>query len=190
MTGRVVDEVLADLVAETAELDARVAGLSEPQWRSPTPAEGWTIAHQIAHLSWTDRAALLAMERPDEFVEQVAALFSSESSPVDAAADEGARQPPAELLESWRSGRQALHSALAAWPDGERIRWFGPPDAPGPGCAGLYYRHRRNRGLAQEARTAARRRKPCVGFARPARASIQAANTSAGDLLDMTSHNG
>lgn len=130
MTGRVVDEVLADLVAETAELDARVAGLSGPQWRSPTPAEGWTIAHQIAHLSWTDRAALFAMERPDEFVDQVAALFSSESSPVDAAADEGAQQPPAELLESWRSGRQALHSALAAWPDGERIRWFGPPMSP------------------------------------------------------------
>ncbi len=130
MTGSVLDEVLADLTAETADLDVRVAGLTAVQWQSPTPAEGWTIAHQIAHLAWTDQAALLAMERPDEFVRQIADLWSAQSSPVDAAAEEGARQSPDELLEGWRSGRRALHTALVAWPAGQRISWFGPPMSP------------------------------------------------------------
>ena len=36
-------------------------------WTRPTPAAGWTIAHQIAHLAWTDHAALLAVTDPDAF---------------------------------------------------------------------------------------------------------------------------
>src|SRR5919106_2569377 len=91
MTGSVLDGVLADLAAETDDLDVRVAGLAPAEWQSPTPVVGWTIAHQIAHLAWTDQAALLAMERPDEFGRQIADLWSAESSPVDAAAEEGAR---------------------------------------------------------------------------------------------------
>ena len=49
--------VVADLRAESAELDSMVAELSDQQWRTATPAPGWTIAHQIAHLWWTDRVA-------------------------------------------------------------------------------------------------------------------------------------
>ena len=30
-------------------------------WAAATPAPGWTIAHQIAHLLWTDRVALVAV---------------------------------------------------------------------------------------------------------------------------------
>ncbi len=56
-----VDEVLADLWAESAELDRLVGGLAADEWSRPTPAEGWTIAHQIAHLAWTDEAARLAI---------------------------------------------------------------------------------------------------------------------------------
>ena len=41
-----------------AALDALVAGLPDDGWARPTPAPGWTVAHQIAHLWWTDRVAL------------------------------------------------------------------------------------------------------------------------------------
>ncbi|TDW18444.1 mycothiol maleylpyruvate isomerase-like protein [Kribbella kalugense] len=40
---------LPDLVAEGDELDALVS--AEADWSKPTPAVGWTIAHQIAHLA-------------------------------------------------------------------------------------------------------------------------------------------
>src|SRR5262249_3743405 len=52
--------VLADLRGEGDELDGLVAGLSDAGWALPTPAEGWTIAHQVSHLAWTDRLASLA----------------------------------------------------------------------------------------------------------------------------------
>ena len=47
--------VLDDLRAESADLDSMVAGLTTEGWARPTPAPGWTIAHQIAHLTWTDQ---------------------------------------------------------------------------------------------------------------------------------------
>lgn len=46
---------VADLRAESDDLDALVAHLPADRWADPTPAPGWTIAHQIGHLLWTDR---------------------------------------------------------------------------------------------------------------------------------------
>ena len=56
----VLDGVLADLAAEGDLLDALVADLDESGWRTPTPAEGWDVATQIAHLAWTDEVAVAA----------------------------------------------------------------------------------------------------------------------------------
>ncbi|NEB73609.1 maleylpyruvate isomerase family mycothiol-dependent enzyme, partial [Streptomyces fulvissimus] len=64
--------VLDDLVAESDELDALVAGLSDAEWKVATPAEGWTVAHQVAHLAWTDRVALTAVTDPEAFAAHVA----------------------------------------------------------------------------------------------------------------------
>jgi uncharacterized protein (TIGR03083 family) len=49
-----LDVVLADLAAEGDRLDALVADLSDEGWRTPTPAAGWDVATQVAHLAWTD----------------------------------------------------------------------------------------------------------------------------------------
>ena len=51
--------LLDDLDRESASLDELVASRLD-DWARPTPAEGWTVAHQIAHLAWTDDAAALA----------------------------------------------------------------------------------------------------------------------------------
>ncbi|MDN5896111.1 MAG: maleylpyruvate isomerase N-terminal domain-containing protein, partial [Nocardioides sp.] len=56
----VLEGVLADLAAQGEELDAQVAGLSEEEWHTPTPAPGWDVAAQVAHLAWTDEAAVAA----------------------------------------------------------------------------------------------------------------------------------
>ena len=116
--------MLADLEAESADLDRLVAGLPPPRWAEPTPAAGWTIAHQIAHLAWTDHASLLATTDPDRYNEHLAEALADPSSFVD----RGAREwlaPPAALLSTWRDGRAALASALAALPAGARIFWYG-----------------------------------------------------------------
>ena len=53
--------IIDDLAAESDELDALIALLPAEGWAQPTPAPGWTIAHQIAHLLWTDRVALTSV---------------------------------------------------------------------------------------------------------------------------------
>ena len=121
--------VLDDLRAESDELDLLVGELSPEEWARPTPAPGWTIAHQIAHLAWTDHAALLAVTDADAFGKEVEKAFAAAESFVDEGAEEGARKPPAEILEGWRSGRKALDHALRTAPAGARFPWYGPPMA-------------------------------------------------------------
>ena len=58
MSTSVLESVLADLAAEGDRLDALVSGLDEAGWRTPTPAVGWDVAAQVAHLAWTDEVAV------------------------------------------------------------------------------------------------------------------------------------
>jgi uncharacterized protein (TIGR03084 family) len=122
-------EVLADLRAESEALDRLVANLSEVDWSRPTPAPGWTIAHQVAHLAWTDHVATLAATDPDEFMRQLIKVMENPESFVDRAAAEGIA-PPLELLTRWRDGREALAKALTAMPPGEKLPWFGTAMSP------------------------------------------------------------
>jgi uncharacterized protein (TIGR03084 family) len=119
--------LLADLRAESDALDGVVAELEETAWLGRTPAEGWTIAHQIAHLAWTDEQALLAASDPEGFVRAVADAGPDLAAAVDDAAGTGATDAPERLLARWRQGRAALADQLAALPDGARLPWFGPP---------------------------------------------------------------
>jgi len=121
--------LLADLAAEGDALDAVVADLEDTAWLAPTPAKGWTVAIQIAHLEWTDRQALRALTDPDGFAAAVAEAGPSLDTRVDDAAREGATSGPELLVERWRTSRTALAGQLAAVPDGVRIPWFGPPMA-------------------------------------------------------------
>ncbi|WP_241386416.1 TIGR03084 family metal-binding protein [Rhodococcus sp. CH91] len=119
--------VLDDLRAEGDDLDGLVANLSDDGWTLSTPAPGWTIAHQIGHLLWTDRAALTAVREPDAFVAMIEAAFADPSGFVDAGADEQATRAAADLLADWRDIRRELADALAELPRGTKIPWFGPP---------------------------------------------------------------
>ncbi|MFC9704030.1 TIGR03084 family metal-binding protein [Streptomyces sp. NPDC056943] len=130
--------VLDDLREESEELDVLVRELSEEQWSAPTPAPGWTIAHQIAHLAWTDRAALLAATDPEAFAVETEKALAAPDRFVDEGAEEGAKLPPAELLAAWRAGRERLQEALRAVPSGARFPWYGPPmSAPAMATARL-----------------------------------------------------
>ncbi|MBX7448991.1 TIGR03084 family protein [Mycolicibacterium sp. 3033] len=120
--------IVADLRAESDALDALVADLPAERWATDTPADGWTIAHQIAHLLWTDRVALIAVTDDAAFTsEVVSAAVQNPSGFVDAAAEELAATAPAELLDDWRATRAALHDALLTVGEGRKLPWFGPP---------------------------------------------------------------
>ncbi|MEU4196778.1 TIGR03084 family metal-binding protein [Kribbella sp. NPDC026611] len=125
-----LDEVLADLWAESAELDRLVGGLAADEWRRLTPAEGWTIAHQVAHLAWTDEAAQLAVTDPDAFKESLEYAAAHAATYVDDGAAETAALPADQLLAYWRETRAELAEALKKVPAGEKVLWYGPPMSP------------------------------------------------------------
>lgn len=124
---RLLAALLDDLAAEGEALDAVVAELEDTAWLAPTPAEGWTVAMQIAHLAWTDRQALRAVTDPASFTAEVSGREAELAGDVDRAAVEGAAVEPALLVERWRSGRAELARALADLPEGAKVPWFGPP---------------------------------------------------------------
>lgn len=119
--------IVADLRAESDDLDALVADLPAEQWATPTPAPGWTIAHQIAHLLWTDRVSLIAVTDEPGFQQVLSEAMQNPTGFVDAAAEEVALTPPGQLLSEWRTTRTRLHDELLGVADGRKLPWFGPP---------------------------------------------------------------
>jgi uncharacterized protein (TIGR03084 family) len=115
---------------ECAHLDALVADLSAADWARETPAPGWTIAHQIAHLAWTDDVALLSATDAEAFQAVVAEAMEDPLGYVDRQSEARATLPPQELLAGWRESRRRLADVLATLDPGTRMPWFGPPMKP------------------------------------------------------------
>jgi len=121
----VLTHVLADLAAEGDRLDALVADLGDGGWHTPTPAPGWDVATQVAHLAWTDEAALKAATDKAAWDAVVLDAIADPAGFVDQQALAIAQGP--DLLTRWRRSRTDLHSALVAHPQGQKMPWFGPP---------------------------------------------------------------
>ena len=122
-----LDQLLADLEAEGDLLRDAVAGLDEEGWRTPTPAAGWDVATQVAHLLWTDEVAVAAATDKEAWDAIVLAAIADPTGYVDQAALEVARLAPPALLARWDAARAALAAALRGLPAGQRMPWFGPP---------------------------------------------------------------
>jgi len=122
-----LSQIVDDLRAESDELDALVAALPDERWADPTPAPGWSIAHQIGHLLWTDRVALNSVTDETRFAEALQAAAADPAGFVDAGAEELAGVAPTALLADWRDTRRRLHEALLVVADGRKLPWFGPP---------------------------------------------------------------
>ena len=121
----VLTQVLADLTAEGDRLEMLVAGLDEAGWRTPTPAAGWDVTTQVAHLAWTDEVALKAASDKDAWDAVVIAAINDPNGFVDDGAAQVARDP--DLGARWHTVRRALATALTGYPHGEKMPWFGPP---------------------------------------------------------------
>ncbi|MGI9604438.1 MAG: TIGR03084 family metal-binding protein [Acidimicrobiales bacterium] len=123
-------DILADLVAEQHDLDTIVAGLTEEEWSLSTASPRWTVTDQVAHLTYFDNTATMAISDPDGFRASVDELFG-QAGGGDGAIDEltlaAVRQLPVdERVVAWRAGRAALVNAAADLDDDTRVPWYGP----------------------------------------------------------------
>jgi enediyne biosynthesis protein E11 len=123
-------DVIAALTADGDEVDHLVADLDAAEWALPTPAAGWTVAHQIAHLAATFRMAATAAADPAAFTALTARLSEDFNANVRAAMAGYLAEPPDVLLARWRVERAAAVDALAAVPPGQVVPWLVRPLPP------------------------------------------------------------
>jgi len=122
-----LDAVLDDLAAEGGRLEALVADRPEADWRRQTPAAGWDVATQVAHLAWTDEAAFAAATDKARWDALVLEAMADPEHAVDRAALTGGLAAPSVILERWRTARLRLAETLRSYPDGQKMPWYGPP---------------------------------------------------------------
>jgi len=119
--------LLQDWYDESRALEAVLRPLASRDWDLPTPAPGWLIRHQVAHLTWTDEALFLALTSPEEFGTLRLRVGADPEAAVNEAAEAGAGADPETILRRWADGQRRTAQALGRLEPGQRIDWFGPP---------------------------------------------------------------
>lgn len=121
------DVVIEHLTAEAAEFDRLVADLDAERWSAPTPAPGWTIAHQVGHLSFIFKIAGMAAAEPDAFRAMTGSIGGNLDGAVNAVLADYVSDPPEALLTRWRAERDTGIKALAQVPVGQIVPWLVNP---------------------------------------------------------------
>jgi uncharacterized protein (TIGR03084 family) len=131
-------DVFADLVAEGEALNTIVAGLDAPQWALSTPAAGWTVKHQVAHMASIFHIAGLTAADPDRFTAMTAGAEKDFDAAVFALLTPYLAASPTDLLARWRAELEGAARTLAALPPGHLVPWIARPiPAAVLGCAGI-----------------------------------------------------
>jgi uncharacterized protein (TIGR03084 family) len=123
-------DVYADLAEENEALDRLVAGLDAAGWERPTPAPGWTIGHQIAHLAFIAHLGGVAASDAEAFEGLAAQARADFQGSVDASLREYLAEGQESVMTRWRTERTAGVKALSSVPDGEMVPWLATPLPP------------------------------------------------------------
>lgn len=121
------NEVLPALAEQHAELAGLLEPLGDGGWAAPSRCDGWSVADVVLHLAQTDELALASAQgRFDAGLETLAGGLGP-AVDVDEGADRMVARErgmgPAAIHDRWRSGTEALRSALAEGYPGRRVRW-------------------------------------------------------------------
>lgn len=116
--------IVDDLAAEQKVLDDLVRNLDEERWSTPSPAAGWTVRDEIAHLAFFDSVALASLSGQGEarFAELEAAMRSGDT---DCIRSPGEGRSGREVLAWWREARTAEVDAFRRIDPTDRVPW-GP----------------------------------------------------------------
>lgn len=127
-----LDTIRQDLADEQDTLEQILRDLSPEEWSLPTSCPGWSVADQVGHLSYFDRAAAISIGDPERFGKRVVELVRVSQEEGASGVDELTlstyrEMSPDQLLESWRDTREQLRKMAETLSPEQRIAWYGPP---------------------------------------------------------------
>jgi uncharacterized protein (TIGR03084 family) len=117
-------ELWDDLAAETADLDALLASVTD--WDQPTPAAGWSVRDQVSHLAFFDEATGLAIVDPARFRAEAAELIALGPHFPDVIAERHRAMPIPDLQDWFRLVRNDLLLLFTTTDPKVRVPWYGP----------------------------------------------------------------
>lgn len=122
-----VADLCRELGREQTDLDRFVASRPARDWSVMTPAPGWTVHHQIAHLEFFDRAAVRAATEPESFERDRVAFDRDADTYQRNAVVAGLAATPSVLLDRWRRQRVRFRQVFEQLDPSMRVPWYGPP---------------------------------------------------------------
>ena len=124
----IVENLLADLAAQHAELDALLAPLDDASWALASPCVGWDISDVVLHLHQTDELAIASL-RGDltHAVESFIRGGAADEDSVDAAAalsvEQSRGESGAQVLTRWRRSAGELRAEFTLVDPSARLQW-------------------------------------------------------------------
>ncbi|HEY3735800.1 MAG TPA: TIGR03084 family metal-binding protein [Jatrophihabitans sp.] len=126
----ILKDLVADLTAETADLEKLIGGLPADAWATPTPAEPWNILDQIGHLAYFDETATLAATDGARFRTESEALVADGEDYPDRLVEKFHGMAPADMLAWFRKTRSEFISVFDELDPSQKLPWYGPDMAP------------------------------------------------------------
>ena len=122
-----VGALAEDLDAETAVLLAMLEPLDASGWETPTPAPGWRVQEQVAHLAYFDEAATTAATDAEAFQRELEAALVDPDGITERISRRARAMEPAEVLQWFTAARAAMRATFLALDPSTRVPWYGPP---------------------------------------------------------------
>lgn len=121
-------DLIEDLRTEQEDLDRILAGLDDRAWETATPAEPWTIRDTVSHLAFFDEREIQAIGDPAGFAAEVnERLTNGIDLYMSLGIARGRSLTPSQVLDWWRTVREAELLAFASIAPDATIPWYGPP---------------------------------------------------------------
>lgn len=126
-----MDQVIADLAAQHAELRTILTDLTVDQWAAPSRCPGWSVADVVLHLAQSDEVAIASARGVEPLdgadtgwdLSPMREGTATIDEVVAAAVDAQRGAAPADLLARWARAADDLVAALAAADPKRPLRW-------------------------------------------------------------------
>lgn len=122
----VVPTLVEDLRDETESVLSILDAISSGDWRAATPAVGWSVHDQVAHLAHFDHLTRMSIESPTSFTSLRDDIPDLQVY-IDGVGPANQWRDGRETLAWWRSENEQLRDAAIAAGPSVRVPWFGPP---------------------------------------------------------------